>query len=185
MRKYVMGGVIALLVVACIVFFAVRAGSRDAALRGAGFYPQDCEVLWKGFYNNDDLNEVVRLRSEESRLTTGTLVRNRWGFWSFYKQSERTSPDQHLIGAAWTRFAGIRYFEGRESREVEQHRFYCGDNAQKTVRFLQGQLPDNVTVNIQQVGKDFAVHLIMFTNGEEQNNLDIHTLLVQAGCIPD
>ena len=68
--------------------------------------------------------------------------------------------------------------------ETEWHMAYYGDNAIDLIQFHPGQLPHNVTVNIQQAGKIFWVHVITYDDAKTFNSIDIPSLLLENKCIP-
>lgn len=61
---------------------------------------------------------------------------------------------------------------------------YSGNNALKLIEFTPGQIPDNVTVNIQQAGESYWIHLITFAEPDVLNSIDMKSILQDNQCIP-
>lgn len=135
--------------------------------------------------SNGDEFCVFQTRTSEGNLALVYATRDKLGFWHI-DRIKRASATPKYTSLAWVEGAGIRRFSHVEVPTFEQewHFVYCGDDAIKSIELLPGQLPDNSTVNIQQTGKTYLIHLIVFSSEElDLDMLNLRELLIQSGCI--
>lgn len=76
-------------------------------------------------------------------------------------------------------------FNGEHIFDFEWHMLYYGNNAIKLIEFLPGQIPENVAIDIRQAGNIYSIHLINFGDPYVLPNIDIYSLLLEAGCIKE
>ncbi len=113
------------------------------------------------------------------------ITKNNLGFWTITSKSGKVAANPNLISIGWIRGGGAKRFIYTENAEFENewHIAYYGNKATKLIYFLPGQIPENVTVNIQQAGELFWIHIITFANPDVLNSIDIQTLLIKNQCI--
>ncbi|WP_163193569.1 hypothetical protein [Clostridium thermarum] len=169
-----------------IAFLIIRANSFSIALRRAGLNPNYVRTIEHDFGTNDEEFKVIETSSKDSKITLAIVTKNKLGFWkvSSFRGDDRVDP--HFTSIAWVKGGGFKRFSptGGTVIEHEWHYAYCGDNAIKEIEFLPGQIPENVTVNIQQGDSKFLVHVISFAEPEVLNGFDVKALLEENKCIP-
>lgn len=125
---------------------------------------------------------VFQAYTDEGNLALAYATRNELGFWHV-DRVKSANETQKYAAIAWSKGAGVRRFTHLENAifEHEWHFVYTGNDAIKAISFSPGQLPDNSTVNIQQAGKQYTIHLIVFS--AESVAFDLRELLIQNGCV--
>ena len=82
---------------------------------------------------------------------------------------------------------GVKRFVNTEEVDFVQewHFAYCGNNAVAKIDLQTGQIPENVTVNIQQAGNTYWIHAISFADSYVINdfNNNLIQILETNGCI--
>ena len=184
--------VISILVIGIIVFNIFRMNSLSLALRKAGFNPYDVKHLESDFDANGDEIKIIKTSSNKQEIVLVYMVKNKMGFWSVGYWAPNQHPDgepqeTQPVCISWMKPAGIKWYniDGNTISEIEWHLLYYGNNAIKLIEFLPGQIPDNVAVNIQQAGNEYSIHLIHFGDPDVFNNIDMHSLLLEAKCIKE
>lgn len=127
---------------------------------------------------------VFQTRTKEGKLALVYATRDAFGFWHIDRM-KCADDAQDYATITWVKGAGTRRFSFLENAifEHEWHFVFSGDNAIKAIEFLPDQLPSNSTVNIQQAGEHYLIHLVVFS--EESVALDLREVLIQNGCIQD
>ncbi len=135
--------------------------------------------------SNGDEFCVFQTRTNEGNLALAYATRDILGFWHI-NRIKSASATQKYTSLAWVKGAGIRRFSHLDAPIFEQewHFVYCGDDAIKSIELLPGQLPSNSTVNIQQTGENYLIHLIVFSSEElDLDMLNLRELLIQSGYV--
>lgn len=185
--------VISIIAIVIIAFGIFRTNSFSFAIRRAGLNPYDVIPLESSIDANGNEFRIIKTSSDKQEIVLAYMEKNRMGFWSvaYYSPpphpSEETSWDTKLVSIGWMKPAGIKRYDAAEDPifETEWHQLYYGNNAIKLIEFLPGQIPDNVAVNIRQAGNEYSIHLIHFGNPDILNNIDMHSLLLEAKCIKE
>jgi hypothetical protein len=129
---------------------------------------------------------VVQTATTDEEPALALLVRNKIGFWTVENTciANSDAPDQ-WVSMAWVLDAGGWRFDSADEgrNHWEWHCAYYGVNAVALVELLPGQIPENVTVNIQQQGNRYWIHVISFEESGENASFDIISLLEENGCI--
>ncbi|WP_139906133.1 hypothetical protein [Clostridium thermarum] len=179
------------LAIAAILFIAIialiiRANSFSIALRMAGLNSNYVRIIEHDFGTNDEEFKVIETSSKDSKITLSIVTKNRLGFWKVSSFRGDDTVDPHFTSIAWIKGGGSKRFSSTEDSvfENEWHYAYCGDNAIKEIKFLPGQIPENVTVNIQQGGSKFWIHVISFADPGVLNRFDVKAILEENKCIP-
>ena len=135
--------------------------------------------------SNGDEFCVFQTRTREGDLALAYATRDKLGFWHVNRVKSANATQKHT-SLAWVKGAGIRRFSHLDAPIFEQewHFVYCGDDAIRSIELLPGQLPNNSTVNIQQTGETYLIHLIVFSSEElDLDMLNLRELLIHSGYI--
>lgn len=171
---------VALFLVGTILFV----NSLTLAMKFAGLDTNDVNILEQSIDSNNKEFKIIKTHSKKNGLVLVHMKKNAFGIWTVSNTSNM-DPNRKFVSIGWMRDGGIRRFSPEDDPkfETEWHNLYYGTNAIKNIEFLKNQLPDNVTINIQQAGKDYSIHVISFGDPEELNKLDIYNMLIAAKCI--
>lgn len=174
-----------LLIFALIISLIIWHESYSLALIREGLNPKDVFTIEHSFDSNKKEFKVIKTSSKDNKNKLAILTKNNLGMWNISSTSEDARETPSLIRIGWIRGAGARRYEYSEnaSFENEWHIAYYGNNATKLIEFLPGQIPENVTVNIRQAGKEFWIHMVSFAEPNALNNVDIDEILVKNQCI--
>jgi hypothetical protein len=169
-----------------IIVLIIRANSFSIALRRAGLNPNHVTTIEHSFDSDKQEFKVIETSSKDNKLILAIVTKNRLGFWSISNIRGDGTANPHFASIAWVKGGGFKRFSPTEDSvfQNEWHYAYCGDNATKQIEFLPGQIPENVTVNIQQGGSKFWIHVISFAEPEVLNAFDVKALLEENKCIP-
>lgn len=170
-----------------VCFALLYANSLSLALLAAGLRADDLhEVEGPTRRADDRVFCVVQTSTEEDEPALALLVRNRIGFWTVENVETISSggPFQ-WVSTTWILDAGGWQFDSVDGgkNHWEWHFAYYGVNAVALLELLPGQIPENVTVNIQQQGNRYWIHVISFEESGENASFDIISLLEENGCI--
>lgn len=174
---------VAILAVVC--FFIIRAYSFSLALRMSGLNPGDVEEIEHSYDSIMKEFKVIKTSSKKKEIVLALMARDSIGFWKVKYTNEATPIRPNLVSIVWIRDAGTKRYTYKENviSENEWHYVYYGTNASKLIEFLQGQIPNNVTVNIRQSGQKFWIHLISFSEPDVISSINIEELLKTNNCI--
>lgn len=185
-KKYKTLALIIILLV-IVVFFIIRANSFVFALKNEGLTTGDIHTVEEHDYDaNGREFKVVQTTSKSGELALALLTKNQFGFWSVTQCDVATADKQRdSVRIGWIQDGGAKRFTHTENAIFEQewHLAYCGANAIKRIEIFPEQMPANVTVNIQQDGELYWIHVISFAEGEVLNDFDLMTILEENGCI--
>ncbi len=175
------------LILGLVVFFILRAFSFPLALRMSGLNPRVTDRIEHSFDANGREFRVIKTESRDGGINLVLLTRNGLGFWCMESQSSNDGqPGPWPVSIGWIRSGGAKRFDFEENAtfENEWHLAYYGNNAIKKIEFLPGQIPENVTVNIQQAGAVFSIHVVSFAEPDVLNRFNVPDLLIENHCIP-
>ena len=115
------------------------------------------------------------------------MTKNSSGVWNISNLDVEEPKKSKVVSVGWTQDGGLRRFVDTEDVNFGQewHFAYCGDNAIQKVELQKGQIPENVTVNIQQAGNLYWIHVISFADSDVINdfNANLIGVLEENGCI--
>lgn len=176
----------AVLILFITVILIARACSDTLALRMAGLDTDGSEI-YHGFDASDRQIRVIRTATtKEGALTVVMLAKNALGFWTVEGSDTADKTHPNCAALNWFTGGGTVYYNGELSGGTTIHHVYCGNNASKLIRFEDGQLPDNVTVDLDQwAGGGFWVHITYNAlPGAADISINVYDALVENGCIP-
>lgn len=176
------------LLVLAIVLAILRTYSFSTAVRFANLDPNSISYVEElGMDNNGDEFCVFQTQTTSGNLALAYATRDKLGFWHIDRIKE-ASMTQKYTALGWVESAGIRRFSYLETPvfEDEWHFVYCGDDAVGNIKLLPEQLPPNSTVNIQQTGENYLIHMIIFSSQAfDVETLDLRAFLKQNGCVAE
>jgi hypothetical protein len=142
-------------------------------------------IFEHSYDSNNDEFMVVSTRYKNSDITIVHLTKNKWGFWKIKNSQKNKDIETDVLSYKWLIHAGAKQFnyELNPYFEKELHVLYYGTNALKLVKFKPGEIPENVTINIQQAGNVYYIHLISFADLELLNSIDIPEILLENAII--
>ncbi len=168
-RKYVMIGVLVLVAILLGTFFLVRANSQDIALSSAGVDTS------KDLYAVEELTltqdgkvfRVLQGTLKDGKLALIELTRSKLGFWQV-KHIDAQETEEAIVGIGWMKKAARARFDATIKPEfhIELHQVYCGSNAVKQIDVNALTLPQNVTLEVYQVGELYVAHLTAICDGD-------------------
>ena len=175
---------ICILVVLVLVFFVFQANSKALALSSAGVdtsYIHEVVAL--------DVNDGVEFQILYANMNDGTpalirLEKNGLGFWSVKKLD--TANEEGYAAMGWAKFSSTQRYTATDVPRTGHiyHHVYAGNNALKLIDIPQDQIPHNLTMDIQQNGKSYVIHIITTAETSDYPGFDIYGLLKDNGCIP-
>ena len=170
-----------------VCFALLYSNSLALALLAVGLRADDLHEVEEPTRRADDrVFCVVQTATTDEEPALALLVRNKIGFWTVENTriANSDAPDQ-WVSMAWVLDAGGWQFDSADGgkNHWEWHFAYYGVNAVALVELLPGQIPENVTVNIQQQGNRYWIHVISFEESGENASFDIISLLEENGCI--
>jgi len=175
-------------VVLLLIFLILRGNSYAMSLRFIGLDPSTVHVVEQNCYDLEGKEfKVIQANSTTGDIGLAMVSKNEFGFWSVvqYRLSNAgVQPD--FTSMAWVQPGGVKTFDhGADSTfEQEWHYAYCGSNATELIFFREEQIPRNVTVNIQQAGATYWVHVISYADEAVIRDFDVQAALIENGCIP-
>ena len=177
---------VTLLCVALITLFALRAFSEDIALARAGVdTKKTTRPIIKLGIMDDVPYKVLQASTKNDDLVILRLTKNKLDFWQT-ERLEKTREGQTYAEHAWMIDAGLQRFSAEDVPEFnrEWHYVCTGNNAQKRIEIPNEQIPENTTINIQQSGGFYLIHVISFGDPKYYQQLHIPTYLEENGFIP-
>lgn len=183
--------VVAVLILACIVFFVLQANSFPMMLRSAGLNTGTVTYIVEqgvaqGEIDKWDKAYTVFL-SQTMPGGIPALVyaeKNFWGFW-YIEDIVIAEEEGDSVSLYWTNPTFFRRYDPNSEPifEREVQRAYCGSNAIKLIEIEPEQLPPNTAINIQQAGNIYRIHTVSYVSGETTPTIDFEAILRQNGCI--
>lgn len=183
-KKYLV--LLLILLLGVIAFLGFKLNSFSFSLIRKGYNPNDVDAIEHSFDSNKEEFKVIKTSSKNNEIVLAIITKNSMGFWNVTKTTEATSVSPNMASIAWIRGGGAKRFAHTSNAifEHEWHYVYYGTNAISLIEFLPGQIPENVTVNIQQAGEQFLIHFITFAEPDVLNSINVETLLKDNKCIP-
>ncbi len=171
---------------AFIIINLLKMNSFSIALKMAGLNSYDIDEIEHSYGYTEGEFKVIKTSTKDEKIVLAIVEKNKLGFWTVTTKREDKAILPNLYSVAWLRRGGAKRYSFSENAmfETEWHMAYYGDNAIDLIQFHPGQLPHNVTVNIQQAGKIFWVHVITYDDAKTFNSIDIPSLLLENKCIP-
>ena len=172
-----------------IIFFVLQANSLSISLSNSNINSNNIreiaqlDVLLKG----GNAFKVIQSTTKEGELALVQLEKNWLGFWEVTKiNTPKTDAGQTYTSTVWVKSAGTQRYTSTDIPEFayEWHHVYCGNDALKWICFPEDTLPENMTVNIQQIGEFYIIHTISFADPADLGDFSIPTYLKGNGFIP-
>lgn len=166
-----------------VIFLVLRGNSLSIALQHADLRYREISFIEDlDIDNNNRHFAILQTRTTSDHLALVHARKDALGFW-YIDNVETARETQGHTYTIWINGAGIRRyrFEENPTFESEYHFAFCGNDAIKEITFLPDQLPPNSTVNVQQAGESYTIHLIAFSS--EAIRVDFAEILEQNGCI--
>ena len=107
------------------------------------------------------------------------------GFWQI-DRLEKVRKGQTYAAHGWAITAGFQKNsdEDRYLFNKEWHYVCTGNDAQKQIEIPNELIPENTTINIQQSGEFYLIHVVSFGDPEHFQQLNIPAYLKENGFIP-
>lgn len=173
--------IIVAVAVCLIVFFVLQANSLSFSMRAAGLETDDVKLVEALDIDLDQEFKVLQTEKETGELVLVRMVKNKLGFWEVADLNSANSSERNnnYVSIAWVKDAGIKRFTHTETPvfEYEWHYVYCGYNAKEKIEFLPEQIPNNVTVNIQQAGEYYLIHVVTFADPDTNSSFPVWDIL--------
>ena len=178
---------VGIVVILAVIYAFLVANSFNLALQWEGLTTQRVRVIEDiDIDSKDRVFQVVQTTTKAGDMALVRLVKSSFGFWMVdqVNTTEQTEP-YDWVSIAWVLGAGIKRYTagGDDHSELEWHMIYYGTNAIKEIKFNPSQIPENVAINIQQVGNEYWIHLISFENSGKNISFDLISTLEQNGCL--
>lgn len=149
-----------------------------------GYKTSDIQIIDNSYDENNIEYKVIKTSSKDHEVVLAILTKNALGIWNI-TQSQESTEDAALTTIGWVTKGEIKRFSYKDGSTIENewNLVYCGNNATKLIEFKTGQIPENVTVNIQQNAASYLIHVISFAESDTLNNFDVPSLLIENQCI--
>jgi len=150
----------------------------------AGYNTSDVMIIDTNHDENNKEFKVIKTSSKDDSNVLAILTRNSFGIWNITQKQEKID-NKTINTIGWVNKGELKRFSFKDGGTIENewNIVYCGNNALKLIEFKPGQIPENVTVNIQQNGATYLIHIISFSSSEPLNNFDVPFLLTENGSI--
>lgn len=172
--------VIALIILGFILYWGF---SFQIALVQSGYRIGDIEVLEHSFDTKDNEFKVIKTSSDKEKISLVIIKKNRIGIWSI--SQTRKDNNKGIVSIAWFGDGGAKRYSESENPIFydESHFIYYGTNATKLIEFLPEQIPEDVTVSVNQAGNVYCVHLVSRGKSDIIGNIDVEALLKKNDMI--
>lgn len=171
-----------LLVSSIIIILFIN--SYSIALFRAGIKPENLSSIHTYVESNGREYRILLNKDANKNITFVQMVKKPIGLWSVEYSMDTMSSKTGLATYGWMRPAGVKSFSMvNPVFEYEVHQIYYGQNAIKLIEISQEQLPDNVTVHIQQAGPEYTIHFMAYGDADILSKIGVYNLLVSTGCI--
>ena len=171
-----------------MTFFILQANSLSIALSSSNItYDNPRQIVELDTLTGEKDFKVLQSTTKDGELALVQLERNWLGFWEVINvNTPKNDAGQTYVSTAWVKGAGTQRYTATDIPEFvyEWHHVYCGNDALKRIHFSEGSLPQNITVNIQQIGEFYIIHTISFADPSELGSFSIPTYLKENGFIP-
>ena len=182
--------ILCVVILSCILitFFILQANSFTIALNCSNIESANLrEIVELDTLTDDKPFKVIQSTTKSGELALVQLEKNWLGFWEVTKvNTPKTDAGQSYTSTAWVKGAGTQRYTATDIPKFvnEWHYVYCGNDALKWIQFPEGSLPQNITVNIQQIGEFYIIHTISFADPADLGGFSIPGYLKENGFIP-
>lgn len=137
---------------------------------------------------NDDGKEfkVIRTSSKKDDTVLAILTKNIFGLWSITEKQEN-NEDSSISTIGWVKEGEMKRYSFKDGGTIENewNIIYSGNNATSLIALKPEQIPDNVTVNIQQNGKYYLIHVVTYSDSNTLSKFDVPKILLDNQCISE
>lgn len=167
------------------VFFILQHNSETITLNQAGVDTKstirDVETI---DFDNGHEFKVIQCSMEDGKLAIVHLRKNDWGFWEVH--SIEKENELNYAEYIWVKDTGYQLYSPTDTPIFgnEYHYVYCGNNALKLIKIAPEQLPDNVTLNVQQLGEFYLIHMFTYEKPQNIAGFNVIKYLQENGFIP-
>ena len=186
LTKRIVTAAVATFLILLTLFFILQANSLTIALKQADLNTGTVTYIEELDSDNGTLYKVLKTTSDTGALALVRMYRSNLGFWKVEDiELSNSEKGYDFVSLAWMKHASIRRFSFQDTPDFERewHYVYCGNNAIKEIEPLAEFLPRNVTVNVQQAGESYLIHIITYANPDETGTIDMYTILKQNGFV--
>lgn len=128
--------------------------------------------------------KLLLAKDADNNLVLVRANKNAIGVWTTHIIDTSKGESVPIVSASWYNQMGMHFFDPYENTyAINWNHVYCGNNATRIVKFRDGQIPENVTVRIEQQRSMYIVHVISYADPAVTNNFDVLSILRQNGCI--
>lgn len=163
-----------------IMIIIIFANNYKLTLLLNGFNTKTDQIIYTGMNDNNREYRVIEHYKSGKVTEIAIFSKNALGIW---RKTEHTYESNGILEIGWITTAGMQTYEKDIRTQFEVHHLYCGDNAIQMIPSLVEYLPDNTTVDIQQIGTSYSIHLIAYGNAEILNSVSMSNILSKIGCI--
>ena len=184
MKKGRILAIVAVVVIIVLIGYCLLAhNSLSLAVEHAGYQADSLSYIVE--LEKDSLGfafSVFQTYSDSGEIALIYAKRDAFGFWHLENINDYRS-EHGYASIVWSEGATVRRFAVEQNPvfEWEWHYAYCSDNAINSIVINPEQLPENCTVNVQQAGSFYLIHIIRFATDTE--SFDIGQILLENGCI--
>ena len=179
--------IIPLAVLLFLIIQLVFVNSYRIVLWSNGIVKKNTDIIDIGIDDNGLKFCVIKSSDMAKNIKLVHMTQNEIGLWKLDYILGKLAEETGLLEMRWTRVASVRRFSIEDDIpiEYETHLLYNGSNAQRKIRLSDlGELPNNVTVNIQQSEAEFTLHIIGFGDYDMLSDVHVSDMLKKNGCIP-
>lgn len=150
----------------------------------SGYSTSDVKIIDTSHNENDKEFKVIKTSSKDKSDALAILTKNSLGIWSITQKQENIES-RPITTIGWVNKGEVKRYTFKDGGVIENewNIVYCGNNAIKLIQFNPGQIPENVTVNIQQNGSSYLIHLISFADSNTVSKFDVPAILTDNGCL--
>lgn len=182
---------IIILVILCVLlvsFFFLRSNSEHLALRYAEIDTNERIYEISLDVDHGKMFKILQCTTIDGKMAILRLEKNGLGFW----QVNDVAKGINRVKYFWDTFAGSAYYVRQDDREpeisysCEWHAVFCGTNAMKWIEIPDELVPANTTVNVQQIGDCYIVHVVSYSEKSTSAFLEFNVfhVLEECGVIP-
>ena len=174
------------LLIAC--FFIVRRLSFTISLYRSGFITSDYKEIEHSYDDMHGEFKVIQTETKSGKLAIVLLEKDKFGFWNVAYSFNAPDSQTNLASFFYFRKPIMNSFISPQDYDLrlEWNHILYGTNAINLVEFKPGQIPEKVTVNIQQAGNKYWIRFITYSGTDTFNPFDtekIQKLLKENNCI--
>lgn len=144
--------------VALAVFLLYWALNYDVLLWTNGF--SDPQTVYTGIDDNGEEMQILKKEGEDG-FRLAHLTKSGAGFWRLEYTAEPVGEGYTVM--AWGKWTGLRTFGSAQNGFTrEEHLVLCGKNAVGTIAIPDAEIPNNVTVGVEQGSETYQLHVISY-----------------------